>query len=159
MKNKLAKLHAQGLQGVLVLVLLALSSGCGGEAPHEVIDVSAVPEGTVSFVKDVAPIIVKHCGACHVSDAKGDLSLGNYSRLMQGTLANGAVIIPGVPDRSSFITLVEEGEMPKKGGPLKASDQSKLRIWVQEGAFFDGGSQGQDLESLTGLEVQPLPAE
>ena len=159
MKNILAKLHLQGLQPVLVLVLLALGSGCGGEAPQESTDVSAVPEGTVSFVKDVAPIIVKHCGACHVSDAKGDLSLGNYSSLMQGTLANGAVIIPGIPDRSSFVTLVEEGEMPKKGGPLNASDQSKLRIWVEEGAFFDGEVQGQGLESMTGLKVQPLPAQ
>lgn len=146
-------------QGVAVAVLLALAVGCGGETVTEVSEGPAIPEGTVSFVKDVAPILVNHCGACHISDAKGDLRFGSYSVLMQGTLANGAVIIPGVPDRSSFVTLVEEGEMPKKGGSLTASDQSKLRIWVQEGAFFDGGDQGQDLESLTGLKVQPLPAE
>ena len=146
---------------LFLLAVSALLVGCGGDSGGEGAEVEATPEPvrTVSFVNEVAPILITHCGPCHIAEAKGDLSFANYSILMQGTLANGAVILPGFADRSSLVTLVDEGEMPKKGGPLSASEKSKLRIWVDEGAFFDGADQGFGLEGLTGMEVPVLPAE
>lgn len=151
-------------RGSVSLGILAVSagllSGCGGQEVSSVEEAGpAVPEGTVSFAKDVAPILVTRCGPCHISDSKGDLSFASYFVLMQGTLANGAVILPGFADRSSLVTLVEDDEMPKKGGPLSASEKSTLRTWVDEGAFFDGADQGQGLTSLTGLTVPTLPEE
>ena len=138
---------------------LLVSCGVKEESGPEAGAGPVAPEGTVSFTKDVAPIIVTHCGPCHIAESKGELSLFSYSVLMQGTLGNGAVILPGFADRSSMVTLIENGEMPKKGGPLSASDQSKIRIWIDEGAFFDGESQGQSLTALTGLTVPSLPEE
>ncbi len=152
----------RALRGIaLVTVAAGLFTACGvrEEVSQGEENGPATPEGTVSFAKDVAPILVTHCGPCHISDAKGDLSFASYFVLMQGTLANGAVILPGFADRSSLVTLVEDDEMPKKGGPLSASDKSKLRIWVEEGAFFDGADQGQGLTGLTGMTVPDLPEE
>ena len=159
--NKLDLLCRGVSAGLALIAVSALVIGCGGgdEAGSSSAEAQPEPVRTVSFVKEVAPILITHCGPCHIADAKGDLSFANYSILMQGTLANGAVILPGFADRSSLVTLVEEGEMPKKGGPLTASEKSKLRIWVDEGAFFDGADQGFSLEGLTGMKVPALPAE
>ncbi len=37
-----------------------------------------------SFTKSVAPVLVRHCGRCHVSGSRGNFNMANYALLMKG---------------------------------------------------------------------------
>ena len=50
------------------------------------------PDG-VSFTKQVAPMLVKKCGRCHIDAERGGFSLADYSSLMRGSSA-GMVVFP-----------------------------------------------------------------
>jgi mono/diheme cytochrome c family protein len=90
-----------------------------------------------SFIKDVAPLLVAKCGRCHVSNARGRLSMNTFESLMKG-LPNGPVIIPGDVQISRIMTAVESGKMPKGGPKLSDEEIATLASWVKAGAKFDG---------------------
>ena len=52
-----------------------------------------IPEGKMSFVKHVVPILLAKCGNCHVRNARGMFSMADYETLMKGPEA-GVVIFP-----------------------------------------------------------------
>ena len=99
-------------------------------------------EPTVSFSKDVQPLLAARCGACHVPGQAGyeasGLSLESYETLMKGTKF-GAVVIPG-DALSSALTMLIEGRadpsirMPHGDAPLTAAEQKIVRDWVAQGA-------------------------
>ena len=102
------------------------------------VSVGSAVAGPVSFERDVAPILTKHCIRCHrPENKKGDLSLANASDLEEG----GAVE-PGNPAESTLLeaiaTPVRGGRpaMPKEGTPLSLEQVETLRRWVAEGASW-----------------------
>lgn len=105
---------------------------------------------SVSFVKHVAPIIVAKCGKCHVASSKGKYGIASYDALMASDS-----ISPNDPTDSSFIEVIESGEMPKGG--LKVSDEelATLKKWISEGAKYDGDNKTKPLmEPRTGNSRQ-----
>ena len=90
-----------------------------------------------SFNNQVAPIFQKNCLACHSSAAKmGGLVMENYDALMKGG-AHGAAIVPGKPDQSRLIEMLDgkvQPRMPFGGDPLSAADIATLKTWVESGA-------------------------
>lgn len=108
----------------------------------------------VSFTKQVAPLLVRRCGRCHVRDSKGDFEMPTYAALMKGS-ENGLVIVAEKPDESTLIQLVEDGDMPPKGGPIPAKDIKVLKDWVAQGAKFDGTSQTAMLTSFVPAGSRP----
>lgn len=111
------------------------------------------PGEKISFTGHVAPIILTHCGRCHIEDTKGDLDFKTYASLLKGT-PDGSVVIAGQPDTSSFVTLVEDGEMPKRGGPVDAKHIKVLREWVAQGARFDGADTNAPLTGMVSEDLQ-----
>lgn len=101
-----------------------------GEAP-------ATGPSTVSFTKDVAPIIVSRCGRCHVTAARGMFQMTDYELLMKGN-ADGVVVMPGKADGSRIIEVIVSGDMPRGGGKVEDAELTKLKTWIAEGAKFDG---------------------
>jgi mono/diheme cytochrome c family protein len=93
-------------------------------------------ESAVSFVKDVAPIIVAKCGRCHVSTAKGRYDIKSYDALM-----NSDSITEGDPEDSFFIEIIESGDMPKGGLTVDDDELKILRDWIAQGAEFDGDDE------------------
>ena len=90
----------------------------------------------ISFKKQVAPIIVEHCGQCHVDESRGKYSAANYVALKKGT-RKGTAIKPKDASNSRMINLIENGAMPPKGEV--PDDQLKiLKDWINQGAKFDG---------------------
>jgi hypothetical protein len=97
---------------------------------------------TVSFVRDVAPILVRNCLRCHGDqNPRSGFSLYTYKRMLQGG-KRGNDVVPGKPEESLLILLVQGKEQPRMppggSGPLRPDLIEKLVTWVREGAEFDG---------------------
>src|ERR1700675_1556681 len=71
------------------------------------------------FEKDVRPILKAHCFDCHGEGEKlrGGLDL-RLRRLMLKGGDEGAVIVPGKPEKSLLFTMVHSGDMPKRDKKL-----------------------------------------
>lgn len=109
--------------GRILLVCSALSLAMpDGESPAQ----------DVGFSKDIAPILVNHCGNCHIRGRKGDFQMQSYDQLI-----GSEKVSAGKPDESVLIRLVASGEMPPRG-QVPAAEIEKLRKWVEQGAGFDG---------------------
>lgn len=110
-------------------------------APAESTDPTAEPAapevvaGGVSFQNDVLPILERSCVRCHGGMRREEgLDLRAYAGLMAGSV-NGPVVIAGNADGSQFITLVMDGEMPRRA-PRLADEQVQILIdWVNQGAL------------------------
>lgn len=101
-----------------------------------------VAESSVDFNRDVRPIFVRHCLACHggVKQA-GGLSLV-WSETALGESDSGASIAPGDADGSYLIDRVVEADdefrMPpaEHGRRLSEDEVATLRRWIDEGASW-----------------------
>lgn len=116
--------------------------------------------GTVSFVRDVAPILNSRCGNCHVRNARGMFSMATYESLMRGPPA-GKVVFPGNIEGSDLIVKVQDKEMPPNGAGIPDAELAILKRWVQEGARFDGPSPTAQLTSYlpAGTSTAPAPTQ
>ena len=114
-----------------VALMLAFTSGCARRT------------AVVSYQKDVAPILQKHCASCHVPGQPGYAASGfdlqGYDSLMKGT-RYGAVVLPGDPMTSVLVMLIEGRvdpsiKMPHGGAnPLTETEIKTIRRWVKQGA-------------------------
>ncbi len=114
------------------LVLLAFSWACGGTQTD---DATVDPATRVSFQKEVLPMLQTHCTGCHGGGSF--LPLGSYRELVQ--VREGVrTVVPGSPDASQIVQVIEEARMPKTvqgfHPRLKERMLSLLRLWVAQGA-------------------------
>lgn len=110
--------------------LLAVASGC-----------ERTP--VVSYGRDVAPILEKHCKSCHVPGQSGyvvsGFDLSGYDSLMKGT-QYGPVVLPGDPLTSVLVMLIEGRADPSlkmphgDSAPLTPDEITTIRRWVEQGA-------------------------
>lgn len=94
---------------------------------------SARPAAGISFTQQVAPVLVTHCGGCHVSGRKGGFQMLSYAGLMQA-----GVVQRGVANASRLIEVIETGDMPRGGGRVAPQELALLAAWINAGAAFDG---------------------
>ena len=94
-----------------------------------------VAESGVGFEQNIQPVLKKHCARCHGSEKRSaGLSLASGSEILKGG-ESGEVIIPGMPDKSLLVQLVESGQMPPEGNEAPAPDEIALiRRWIADGA-------------------------
>ena len=109
------------------------------ETPAESVPPSASAQMIEQFEKQVRPVLVKHCHACHgPKKQEGDLRLDSRSGLLKGG-AGGAVVVPGSPEKSRLITAIgyadEDLQMPPEDR-LPASAVAALTEWVHRGAAW-----------------------
>lgn len=96
---------------------------------------AAAKPATVSFAKDVKPILDQQCLKCHGGEkTEASLSMKDYAGLMAGS-ENGPVVKPGNADDSEFVKLVTQGKMPKRATRLSADLVKTLQDWVNAGAL------------------------
>jgi mono/diheme cytochrome c family protein len=116
--------------------------------------------GTVSFVKDIAPIFVAKCVGCHGEEPKGGLKLDSYAAMEKGG-ANGPLAVAGNPKQSmlvlKLVTPNEAQRMPKGGAALTAKEIQSISTWVSEGLKFDGADKTAELASLSKKPAAPPP--
>lgn len=99
----------------------------------------------VSFKSVVAPILVTHCGNCHVRGAQGQYNIGTFDALMAAAAGNS--VVAGKPDDSLLVTRIEDGSMPKRGPKVSEADLAKIRKWIEQGANFDGEDRTEQLKA------------
>ncbi len=123
------------------------------------------PNESISFMRQIAPILRENCFACHnAAKHKGDFQMTSCKTLLKGG-DRGETIVPGKPDESALYTVLtglEEPQMPPKeaGGKLPAQKIQLIHQWIKEGAKFDGPSTDADLlAELRKLWKPPTPPE
>ena len=114
-----------------VALALVAASGCEKSAP------------AVSYQRDVAPILDKHCKSCHMPGQAGyvvsGFELTGYESLMKGTQF-GPVVLPGDPLTSVLVMLIEGRVDPSikmphgDAQPLSEAEILTIRNWVEQGA-------------------------
>ena len=110
---------------------LALATGCERASP------------SVSYSKDVVPILERHCRSCHAPGQAGYVASGfdtsGYESLMKGTKF-GPVVVPGDPLTSVLVMLIEGRADPSlrmphgDAGRLSEEEILTIRRWVEQGA-------------------------
>ncbi|MEO6966224.1 MAG: c-type cytochrome domain-containing protein [Acidobacteriaceae bacterium] len=92
------------------------------------------------YAEHIDPIFDANCVACHdAAKTKGDLRLDAFNLLMEGG-QEGAVIVPGHPERSILfqrITLPhgDKKAMPAEDKPpLKPEEITWIKAWIAQGA-------------------------
>ena len=105
---------------------------------------NAMTGAKVSFVSQVAPILISKCGNCHVSERRGNFSTASFRNL-----DNSAMIAYGVADDSRLIEVIESGEMPKGNLTVSENELAILKQWVNQGAEFDGDNPNAQLASFS----------
>jgi mono/diheme cytochrome c family protein len=116
----------------------------------------ALPGGAVSFSKQIAPIIVSHCGGCHVRNSRGELSMATYEAMMAGN-KNGKIVIAGKPEGSIIIDKIEGKEMPPNGAGIPDAQFATIKKWIAEGARFDGTDAKANLNMLAAGNTAATP--
>ena len=117
------------------------------------------PKGTetVSFTKDIAPMMVRLCIRCHSgNNPSSGLSLVTFQDIMIGG-DSGEVIIPGDRVNSRLFRLVgglENPRMPQGQARIRRSEYDALVKWFDEGNVFDGNDPKATLVSYVPTDEQ-----
>lgn len=103
---------------------------------------ATVAKGQTGFVRDVRPILARHCLTCHGNDEasrEADLRLDGFDSATRD-LGGYAAIVPGDADASELIARVTSTDdpMPPAGhAPLNESEVATLRKWINDGARYE----------------------
>ncbi|GDY20805.1 hypothetical protein LBMAG56_21510 [Verrucomicrobiota bacterium] len=117
------------------LGLLALRSRTPAPSPSPVLDRPAPPQprprGTITFTKDIAPLIHRHCAECHRPDAPGPFSLLTYADVQKRArqivdVTRRRVMPPWLPEPGLVAYLNQRD--------LRPDELGLLQQWVDEGA-------------------------
>ncbi len=119
------------------------------------------PAQAVSFRNAVAPILLERCQACHgPMKSSGSFRLDTFERLMHNS-GSGHAVVPGKVAESDLYQLLiaqdKSQRMPKKSDPLSAEQIALIRLWIEQGAKFDGTDPKADLATLVPAKAQPEP--
>jgi ankyrin repeat protein len=103
----------------------------------------------IEFTRDIQPLLERSCVACHSGErAKGGFQVVDRRSLLQGGKRGEPAVIPGKPDVSLLLSLVqdqvEDLEMPPVGKrekfpPLTKDEIGKLSGWIVQGANWPQG--------------------
>ena len=89
----------------------------------------------VSYTDDIAPLLEKHCTACHGTDnSEASLKLDSIVGALRGGNSGEPTVVPGHSDRSYLIERVTTENtaqrMPPNSDRLNADEIALLRKWV-----------------------------
>ena len=127
-------------KGITLIAITAGSLALAGAAISPPVRKACAQQAHMSYVEDVAPIFRGWCVSCHEPGGQGynasGLDLTTYDGLMKGTQF-GPMVIPGEPDNSNLLVLVEgraKIRMPYGHKPLPACLRQNIWSWIFEGA-------------------------
>ncbi|MBA3465017.1 MAG: hypothetical protein H0T46_34095 [Deltaproteobacteria bacterium] len=116
----------------------------GGEVAATGKCVDSAPMVSVSFSRDLRPLLSKSPGGCgcHSSNAASGFNLGSYENLRRGGASSGTrIVVPGKPCESILLQKLGlappfGARMPYNGPPyFSAAELTLVRDWIAEGAL------------------------
>ena len=143
------------------LALLGFAFAAGPAALRA--DGTTPPAPPVSFLRDLAPVLVQNCIGCHnAKQSQGKYVMTTFAQLAKGGKAGAGINLePGDPDSSYLVELCRvdgEPRMPYKLDPLPAASIALIERWVREGAKYDGASPTEEwLGALRKLNPPVIP--
>jgi hypothetical protein len=89
---------------------------------------------TVTFEKQVLPILQSRCSRCHNTvKRKGGLDVQSVASLLQGG-ESGPAVRPGSLDNSVLWETLEADKMPPNQNKLSPAEKAIIRKWILTGA-------------------------
>jgi len=111
----------------------------------------------VSFSRQVAPILAKSCGGCHIAGRKGDFQMASYEGLMRT-----GMVQRGQGQASRLVEVILTGDMPRGGGKVTSQDVAALIAWIDAGAPCDAPNPAIGIDVVArggaGSPPPPMPA-
>ncbi|WP_198141281.1 c-type cytochrome domain-containing protein [Verrucomicrobium spinosum] len=100
-------------------------------------------EPTVSFQKDIAPILADKCLTCHQEKkAKGGYRVDTFEHVTKAGDSELAPLTARKPDASTLFTRLvtadEDERMPANDDPLPPEQVALVKRWIEQGSKFDG---------------------
>ena len=140
------------------LLRLAAANGVKPPKPDEpkLTVVQATGRESVSFSKDIGPVLVANCFSCHATQQpQGQFQMGRFVDMLRGG-QSGNPWAPGNPDDSLIIkklkgTAGARMPQPKNAASLEPDVIAKFEKWISEGARFDGPDPAQSVTLLVAL--------
>ena len=125
---------------------------------------TAVAAFAADFSRDIAPILMSECLACHSADkAKGGYRVHNYAAVLEPGKSRQSAVVPGKPEESElFRRLVShdaDERMPQDDDPLTSVQIELFRTWIAGGASLDRGETNAPLASIVPRANHPAPPE
>jgi hypothetical protein len=120
---------------------------------------------TVSFARDVRPILQASCETCHGELQMSGLDMRTRESALKGG-DHGAAIVPGHAEQSRLFRRIAGLEAPAMpmDGALTAQQISAIKAWIDQGAHWDLASgvttatPPQRTAALAALENMEIPA-
>lgn len=112
---------------------------------------AASPTTTVSYQRQVLPILQAHCQGCHQpAKHSGDYAMTTLATLLAGGESGQAAIVPHKPDESYLVELITpvdgHAEMPSGKAPLSEQQVNLIRQWIAEGAADDSPAASRPID-------------
>ena len=116
----------------------------------------------VSFRRDIAPILISNCVACHgAKKAEGGYRVDSFERFVGEGDSGAAAITAGEPDDSEtyqrIIAEDEDTRMPLDGESLTEQQIDIVTRWIKEGAQYDAEDPTVALPSIVPAPTYPDP--
>ncbi|REK09452.1 MAG: DUF1553 domain-containing protein [Planctomycetota bacterium] len=147
-----SRAHVIALAGLLVLVA----------APGKLRAQGQGEDAQVDFVRDVQPLLRRHCFRCHgPKEQEGSLALNRRESTL-GTADSGEpIVVAGQADDSLLIKRLTDAEygdlMPLDAEPLSDAEIGTLRSWIDQGASWpDAVAEGEHW-AYRRIERPPVP--
>ncbi len=124
----------------------------------------SLADDSVSFRKDIAPILLGNCLACHgPKKAEGSYRVDTFERAVgegdSGSLGFAAKDLEGSEAFRRITSEDKDERMPLEGDALPAEQIAILKRWIEEGAKFDGPDPKAALASIVPPPVHPAAPE
>ena len=135
----------------LTRFMFAVALVAGGNSITKAIDdLPPAAQHDVTYTKDVAPILTKHCLKCHGPKLQeSGLRVDQKASLLRGGDFGEPAIVSGKSDKSFLIQVVaglnEDLKMPPKDSQLTATEIGVLRKWIDMGIPWPGQPDATEL--------------
>jgi uncharacterized membrane protein len=108
----------------------------GGVGQDSAASVSVTASESVSFEKDIKPILKNSCFACHSAQAnKSGLSLETVEAILAGGNRSGPAVVPRNTEESPLLQYLrgeKKPRMPLGGEPLKEERLALISKWINQ---------------------------
>ena len=134
---------------------LNMFAAVGGNAAAPTVALATGNE-SVSFARDIAPVLATSCFGCHVNaqNARGNLNMTSFDRMIRGG-DSGPLFVARQPAASLIVQRIKgeggENRMPMGREPLSAEVIANFEKWIAEGATFDGPNPNMEVTQVAAL--------